>query len=178
MAAVLGGEREVVVAALAELGLTPANENGAGQIVAAGPLAQIEILINNPPAGARVRPLQVSGAFHTQVMAPAVAALEELLPSLSPTRARAPIFSNKEGALISDGSEFLNRIVGQVSGSVRWDLCMSALKGAGVTGVLELAPGGTLVGLLKRAEPEIAGFALKSPADLPAAAEFISAHRK
>ena len=72
MTAVLGGEAEAVLAAIASNGLTPANVNGSGQIVAAGTLADLEAFAAAPPVGARLRPLQVAGAFHTRHMAPAV----------------------------------------------------------------------------------------------------------
>lgn len=176
MAACLGGDREVVVAHLASLGLTPANENGGGQIVAAGPLAKIEELKANPPEKVRIIPLQVSGAFHTSVMAPAVAALEELIPSLTLGTPSIPAISNKDGGIVNDAKENLARIVGQVAGPVRWDLCMQTMADQGVTGVLEVAPGGTLTGLVKRAHSSIAQFAVKSPDDIDAAKSFISEH--
>ena len=75
MTAVLGGDEAAVLDAIEALGLTPANLNGAGQIVAAGTLDQLEKFAAEPPAGARLRPLQVAGAFHTEHMAPAVDAL-------------------------------------------------------------------------------------------------------
>ena len=176
MSAVLGGEREVVVEALLALGLTPANENGGGQIVAAGSLDALAKLAENPPAGARVRPLQVSGAFHTSVMQPAVTALAEAAAKISVTNPSAPVISNRDGAIITDGNELVARIVGQVSGPVRWDLCMQTMADQGVTGVIEVAPGGTLTGLIKRAQPGIELFALKTPDDIAAAREFARTH--
>jgi [acyl-carrier-protein] S-malonyltransferase len=176
MSAVLGGEREVVVAALSALGLTPANENGAGQIVAAGTLDALAALAENPPAGARVRPLAVAGAFHTSVMQPAVSVLAEKVRALSPLNPKISILSNKDGAVIDSGDEVLARIVGQVAGPVRWDLCMNTLAALGVTGVIEMPPAGTLVGLVKRATPDVETFALKTPDDLVAAREFVAKH--
>jgi [acyl-carrier-protein] S-malonyltransferase len=127
MSAVLGGEREVVVSALLALGLTPANENGGSQIVAAGSLEALAQLADNPPAGARVRPLQVSGAFHTSVMQPAVTKLADAAHEMDVNNPVAPVISNRDGAIITNGDELLARIVGQVSGPVRWDLCMATL---------------------------------------------------
>ncbi len=176
MSAVLGGERDVVVAALAALGLTPANENGAGQIVAAGALDALAALAENPPAGARVRPLAVAGAFHTAVMQPAVAVLAEKVRALTAQDPQISILSNKDGEVVDSGDEVLARIVGQVAGPVRWDLCMNTLAALGVTGVIEMPPAGTLVGLVKRATPDVETFALKSPDDLPAAREFVAKH--
>ena len=176
MSAVLGGEREAVVAAITAAGLVAANENGGGQIVAAGSLEGLEKLAANPPEGARVRALAVAGAFHTSYMQPAVEPLRTLVSSTHVHDPIATIISNKEGGRVATGREFMDRIVAQIANPVRWDLCMSTLKSMGVTGVIELAPAGTLVGLLKRAEPDIETFALKSPDDLEAAQTFAAKH--
>ena len=176
MSAVLGGERDLVIASLASLGLTAANENGAGQIVAAGDLAALDRLAENPPEGSRVRPLAVSGAFHTSVMNPAVSALQAAAREEKISDATIPVLSNKDGAIVSSGSDLIARIVGQVAGPVRWDLCMKTLADSGVSGVIEVAPGGTLVGLLKRAEPSIQTFALKTPEDIGGARAFAKEH--
>lgn len=176
MSAVLGGERDVVVAALTALGLTPANENGGGQIVAAGALSALAALAENPPAGSRVRPLQVSGAFHTSVMQPALVKLADAAREITVSDPVAPVVSNRDGALITNGDELMARIVGQVSGPVRWDLCMNTLAEKGVTGVVEVAPGGTLTGLVKRAQPGIELFAIKTPDDIAGAREFARNH--
>jgi len=89
MTAVLGGDRDAVLAKLAEHGLVAANQNGAGQIVAGGTLDQLAALQADPPEGARLRPLEVAGAFHTEHMAPAVGRLRALdlqkAPSISET---------------------------------------------------------------------------------------------
>ena len=176
MSAVLGGERDAVIAAINAAGLVAANENGAGQIIAAGSLDGLEKLAANPPEGARVRALAVAGAFHTSYMQPAVEPLRGLVAATHTHDPVTTIISNKEGARVSTGREFMDRIVSQIANPVRWDLCMSTLKSMGVTGVIELAPAGTLVGLLKRAEPSIETFALKSPDDLDAAQIFAAQH--
>jgi [acyl-carrier-protein] S-malonyltransferase len=173
MAAVLGGERDVVLAAIAGAGLVAANDNGAGQIVAAGDLDSLAKLA---PEGARVRPLAVAGAFHTSYMQSAVEPMRELAAGIHVEDSSIGVFSNKDGATLTNGREILDRIVAQISNPVRWDLCMAGLLNQGVTGVVELAPAGTLVGLIKRATPEIAQFALKSPADVDGANDFIALH--
>ena len=176
MSAVLGGERDVVIKSLTSFGLTAANENGGGQIVAAGSLSALAKLAENPPEGSRVRPLAVSGAFHTSTMSPAVQELALLAARTEVKDAATPVLSNKDGAVITNGREIIDRIVGQIAGSVRWDLCMEKLVELGVTGVIEVPPAGTLVGLVKRAQPSIETFALKTPDDLPSAKEFIEKH--
>lgn len=176
MSAVLGGEASVVVAKAVEHGLTPANMNGAGQIVVAGTLEQLEAFANDAPEGGRVRPLPVAGAFHTSHMAPAVAALETHAASMITSDPVAVLLSNADGNSIDGGSEALRRLVAQVSNPVRWDLCMDMMVSMGVTGLLELSPGGTLVGLAKRAMPGVAAVAVKSPEDLDAARALIAEH--
>ena len=173
MAAVLGGEREVVLRAITDLGLVAANDNGGGQIVAAGDL---DALAQLAPEGARVRPLAVAGAFHTSYMQPAVAPMRELAATMKVGDPTVALLSNKDGGVVSSGRETLDHIVNQIANPVRWDLCMQSLVAQGVTGVIELAPAGTLVGLIKRATPSIAQFALKSAADLESAHEFIAQH--
>jgi len=176
MSAILGGDRAEVLAAIAALKLVAANDNGAGQIVAAGDLQALGSLNENPPMGARVRALAVAGAFHTDFMQPAVEPLRALATTVPTHPVVIQVISNKDGQVVSDGAEVLNRIVNQIANPVRWDLCMETLKSLGVTGVIELPPAGTLVGLLKRAASEIETFALKSADDLDAAREFAGRH--
>lgn len=173
MAAVLGGDRQVVLRAISDLGLVAANDNGGGQIVAAGDL---DALAQLAPDGARVRPLAVAGAFHTSYMQPAVEPLRALAATMSTSNPAVGVLSNKDGAVVTDGAEVLDRIVNQIANPVRWDLSMETLLSLGVTGVIEVAPAGTLVGLIKRAAPSIEQFALKSPADLDAARAFVATH--
>ena len=173
MAAVLGGDREVVLRAISELGLVAANDNGGGQIVAAGDL---DALAKLAPEGARVRALAVAGAFHTSYMQPAVSPQLEIAAKISVHAASCPVISNKDGAVLHDGREILNRIVAQIFNPVRWDLCMTTLA-SHVSGAIEIPPAGTLVGLLKRAVPIIETFALKSVEDVTLAKEFILRHQ-
>ena len=173
MAAVLGGDRQVVLSAIADLGLVAANDNGGGQIVAAGDLDAIAQLA---PEGARVRPLAVAGAFHTSYMQPAVEPLRALAATITTSEPSVGVLSNKDGAVVTEGAEVLDRIVNQIANPVRWDLCMETLVSLGVTGVIEVAPAGTLVGLIKRAAPAIEQFAFKSPDDLDAARAFVANH--
>ena len=176
MSAILGGNRTEVLAAIEALELVAANDNGAGQIVAAGDLKALAQLNENPPAGARVRTLAVAGAFHTKFMQPAVEPLSILASTISTHSVRIQVISNKDGQVVTDGAQVLDRIISQIASPVRWDLCMESLKSFGITGVIELPPAGTLVGLLKRAAPEIETFALKSAEDLEAAREFAGRH--
>jgi [acyl-carrier-protein] S-malonyltransferase len=176
MTAVLGGDQDEVLAALARHGLTPANVNAAGQVVAAGTMTALEAFAADPPAGARLRPLQVAGAFHTRHMAPAVAALRDAAAGTSAADPAMTLLSNADGAAVTTGKEWLERIVAQVAAPVRWDLCMQTMAGLGVTALIELPPAGTLTGLARRALPGVAQLAVKTPDQLDAARELIAEH--
>ncbi|CAL2060157.1 MULTISPECIES: ACP S-malonyltransferase [Streptomyces] len=177
MSALLGGDPETSLAHLEKLGLTPANINGAGQIVAAGTLEQLAALSEDKPEGVRkVVPLKVAGAFHTRHMAPAVETLAEAAAGLAPADPKVPYVSNKDGRSVTSGTEVLERLVGQVANPVRWDLCMETFKELGVTALIEVCPGGTLTGLAKRALPGVKTLALKTPDDLDAARALIAEH--
>ena len=176
MSAVLGGDPDAVVAKAAEHGLTPANMNGAGQIVVAGTLEQLAAFAADPPEGARVRALEVAGAFHTEHMAPAVSTLAGYAKAITTHDPRIPLLSNADGQIVHDGREVLRRLVHQVANPVRWDLCMAAMGDLGVTAVIEIPPAGTLTGLVKRALPGVETLALKTPDDLPHAWRMINEH--
>jgi [acyl-carrier-protein] S-malonyltransferase len=176
MTAVLGGDEDAVLAAIARHGLNPANVNGAGQIVAAGTLADLEAFAADPPAGARLRPLQVAGAFHTRHMAPAVAALRDAAAGVTVTDPVITLLSDADGAAVTTGKEWLERVVAQVAAPVRWDLCMETMADLGVTALIELPPAGTLTGLARRALPGVAQLAIKTPDQLDAARDLIGEH--
>ena len=176
MTAVLGGDRAEVLAALEAHGLTAANDNGPGQIVAAGTLDQLAAFADAPPAKARLMPLSVAGAFHTQHMAPAVDHLAALARSVSTHDARTPLISNRDGRIVHDGRDVIARLVGQIASPVRWDLCMETMLDLGVTGILEMPPAGTLTGIAKRAMKGVETFALKTPDQLDDARAFADKH--
>ncbi|MGC5562678.1 ACP S-malonyltransferase [Streptomyces sp. FR-108] len=177
MSALLGGDPEVTIPHLEKLGLTPANVNGAGQIVAAGTLEELAALEADKPEGVRrVVALKVAGAFHTRHMAPAVDVLAQAAAELSPADPTVTYVSNKDGDAVATGAEVVSRLVGQVANPVRWDLCMETFKELGVTALVEVCPGGTLTGLAKRALPGVKTLALKTPDDLEAARELIAEH--
>ncbi|WP_371652562.1 MULTISPECIES: ACP S-malonyltransferase [unclassified Streptomyces] len=175
MSALLGGDPEVVFPHLEKLGITPANVNGAGQVVAAGTLEQLAALEADKPEGVRrVVPLKVAGAFHTHHMAPAVDELREAAKSLDIADPKITYVSNADGRTVATGAEIVARLVNQVSNPVRWDLCMETFQELGATALIEVCPGGTLTGLAKRALPGVKTVALKSPDDLEAARALIA----
>ncbi|MFI6905119.1 ACP S-malonyltransferase [Nonomuraea sp. NPDC050394] len=173
MTAILGGVEEEVLAALREHGLTPANINGAGQIVAGGTLEQLAALKEQAPARARLIPLKVAGAFHTSHMAAAVTAMRESAAAITPADPRVKLLSNADGQVVAGGADFVERLINQVSNPVRWDSCMATMTELGVTTMIELLPGGTLTGLAKRGMRGVQTVALKTPDDLDAARELI-----
>jgi len=175
MSAVLGGEPEALQVRLEELGLTAANMNGGGQVVVAGELDALAALAAEPVAGTRVIPLQVAGAFHTAFMAGAVETLREASSSITPNDPSIPIYTNRDGSRVTRGTEYLDFLVGQVSNPVRWDLCMEAFANDGVTGIVELAPAGALVGLVKRGIKGLPTVAVKTPDDLVEAVTLLEA---
>ncbi|MFJ5043245.1 ACP S-malonyltransferase [Streptomyces sp. NPDC088719] len=177
MAALLGGDPDVTIPHLEKLGLTAANVNGGGQIVAAGTAAQIADLEADKPEGVRrVVALKVAGAFHTHHMAPAVEKLRAAVGDLTVSDPTVRYVSNADGHTVATGTEVVARLVGQVANPVRWDLCMETFQSLGVTALVELSPGGTLTGLAKRALPGVKTLALKTPDDLDAARALISEH--
>ncbi len=183
MAAVLGGDPDEVLAAIEAAGLWPANVNGGGQVVAAGSREALERFVAAPPARARVVPLQVAGAFHTPFMEPARIEFGQVAAGWPAEDATLTLLSNADGVAYSGGAHdlgaattVLGRLVAQISAPVRWDLCQQTMLAAGVTGLVELAPGGVLTGLARRSLPGVETVALKSPADLDAARDLVARH--
>jgi [acyl-carrier-protein] S-malonyltransferase len=176
MTAVIGGVAEEVLAAIEAQGLTAANNNGSGQIVAAGTKEQLGALAAHPPYRARLVELSVAGAFHTVHMQPAVARLAELARAISTHDPRTRLLSNADGQVVHDGRDVLRRLVNQVASPVRWDLCLAAMADLGVTGLLEMPPAGTLTGIAKRNLPGVQLFNLNTPDQLPDALDFVRQH--
>ena len=176
MSAVLGGSKEEVVSYLSELELIAANINSNGQIIAAGTLENLDRLANTPLKGTRIRPLEVSAAFHTKFMEPAVSQFTEIFKVVSVKSPRQIVLSNKNGERVSNSTDITEILTQQVISPVRWDLCQAKMVELGVTGMLELAPGGTLCGIAKKEIPNVETFAIKSPEDIQGANEFIRKH--
>jgi [acyl-carrier-protein] S-malonyltransferase len=174
MTALLGGDEDEVLASVEAHGLTPANVNAPGQIVAAGTLEQLAEFAADPPPRARLRPLTVAGAFHTVHMAPAVEALRTAAATVTISDPTIVLLSNRDGAAVTSGADWLERIVGQVAAPVRWDQCQHTLADLGVQALIELPPAGTLTGIARRALPGVTLQAVKSPDDLETARKLIS----
>ncbi|MGV0678742.1 ACP S-malonyltransferase [Mycolicibacterium fortuitum] len=170
MSAVLGGDEAEVLARLESLDLIPANRNAAGQIVAAGAIAALEKLAEDPPAKARVRQLATAGAFHTQYMASALEAYSAAAESVTTSEPTATLLSNADGRPVASAADAMEKLVSQLTKPVRWDLCSATIRdrfsGAERAGIVEFPPAGTLVGIAKRELKGTPTRAVKAPADL------------
>jgi len=175
MSAVVGGDETALIERLGELGLEPANVNGGGQIVVAGPVDALAALASDPLPLSRVIPLSVAGAFHTRYMRSAGETLRSIAAGMQTSDPRIPVYTNHDGSSVSSGEKFLALMVGQVSSPVRWDLTMAAFAADGITGMIELSPAGALVGLARRGLKGVPAVAVKTPDDLPAAFEMLDA---
>jgi [acyl-carrier-protein] S-malonyltransferase len=171
MSAVLGGDEAEVLSRLEQLELIPANRNGAGQIVAAGPLAALEKLAEDPPAKARVRALGVAGAFHTKYMASALDGYAAAAAAIATSEPTATLLSNRDGKPVTSAAAAMDTLVAQLTQPVRWDLCTETLREHNVTAIVEFPPAGTLTGIAKRELRGVPARAVKSPADLDELAE-------
>ncbi len=176
MVAVIGGDPAEVQASIEAFGLTAANNNGAGQIVAAGTVEQLDALRADPPAKSRLVQLSVAGAFHTVHMQPAMAHLDRLSRAITTRDPRTRLLSNADGQVVQSGRKYLTRLVQQVATPVRWDLCLQTMSDLGVTGLLELPPAGTLTGIAKRNLKGVELFNLNTPDQIPAAQDFVAKH--
>ena len=166
MSAVLGGEEADVLARLEQLDLTPANRNAAGQIVAAGSLAALSKLAEDPPAKARIRPLATAGAFHTRYMASALDGYAAAVEGVATSEPTTKVLSNADGQPVASAADAVSKLVAQMTRPVRWDLCTQTLRQQNVTAIVEFPPAGTLAGIAKRELRGVPTHAVKSPADL------------
>lgn len=175
MIAVLGGVEADVLLALENAGLTPANRNGAGQIVAAGPLEACDALEQNPPSRARLRRLEVAGAFHTEYMASAVEDVRALAGTIEVRDPELTLLSNADGMAVTSGRQALDQVISQITSPVRWDLCTQTMLKRGVDTFVELPPSGALVGLAKRMMRGVPRYGLTTPEDLDQTLESVPA---
>lgn len=168
MSAVLGGEEADVLARLETLELIAANRNAAGQIVAAGSLAALEKLAEDPPEKARVRQLATAGAFHTHYMSSALDGYAAAAAAVDTAEPTITLLSNADGKPVTSAADAMAKLIAQLTRPVRWDLCTETMRGLGTTAVLEFPPAGALSGIAKRELRGIAIHAIKTPADFDA----------
>ena len=171
MSAVLGGDEAEVLARLEALDLIPANRNAAGQIVAAGAIAALEKLAEDPPAKARVRPLATAGAFHTGYMASALDGYAAAAAAVVTAEPTTTLLSNSDGRAVTSGQDAMTKLVAQLTRPVRWDLCTETMRQLNTTAIVEFPPAGALTGIAKRELRGVATHAIKAPADLDGLAD-------
>jgi len=171
MSAVLGGDEAEVLARLEALDLVPANRNAAGQIVAAGSLAALDKLAEDPPEKARVRKLATAGAFHTHFMATAAEGYAAAAEAVTTAEPNATLLSNADGQAVASAADAMSKLVNQMTKPVRWDLCTETMRQQNVSAIVEFPPAGALTGIAKRELRGVPTHAVKSPADLDGLAE-------
>ena len=171
MSAVLGGDESEVLARLEALDLVPANRNAAGQIVAAGSIAALDKLAEDPPEKARVRKLATAGAFHTRFMATAAEGYAAAAAGVTTAEPTATLLSNADGQAVASAADAMAKLVNQMTKPVRWDLCTETMRQLNVTALVEFPPAGALTGIAKRELRGVPTHAVKSPADLDGLAE-------
>lgn len=169
MAALLGFDRTQLEQQLAQ---TPdvvlANDNNAGQVVISGKVEAVEAVMANVKSKRAVK-LNVSGAFHSPMMAAAAEQFQQLLDQVEFRPAQVPVLSNVDPTPAVDAAVLKTRLSQQMTGPVRWREITLHLPEASVSRVVEVGPGKVLTGIMKRTSPELALENVTSAADLPAA---------
>jgi [acyl-carrier-protein] S-malonyltransferase len=156
----------------------PANYNAPGQVVVSGHIAALEAVEELArSAGARVVRLPVSAPFHSRLLKPAEAKLEEALSRAHWGQARFPVIANVDGHWVTTGEEALPRLVRQVSHPVLFEHAVHALLDSGVTRFLEMGPGRSLQALVKKIHRSAQVVSVEKPGGFPAALELVKVER-
>jgi [acyl-carrier-protein] S-malonyltransferase len=183
MAALLGVGKEVaetLAAAAAEGDVCQlANDNEPTQAVISGAKTAIDraALLAKAHGVRRFLPLNVSAPFHCALMQPAADAMAAALAGTQVNRPAVPLVANVTAAPISDPGEIKRRLVEQVTGTVRWRECVTAMAQGGVTDLVELGSGKVLAGLAKRIVPSLNAISVGAPQDIDAALTLLTAKR-
>lgn len=161
MVAAIGSDLGELKSKLGHLDI--ANYNGANQYVIAGAQSDLEKIKEDPPAGFRIIPVAVTGAFHTGYMEPAKQELATHFDDIYAKYPKVKVLSNRDGQEVASGEEFVESLLKQVSSPVRWDKCMETINGAQL--VVEAAPSGVLSNLLKKSINGAQIYSLKTADD-------------
>jgi [acyl-carrier-protein] S-malonyltransferase len=179
MAAVLGLDDDDVEIACrrADSDVWVANFNAPGQIVIAGSPEGVAKAseIAKELGAKRVMPLQVSGAFHTPFMTAARDRLRVAITAASPRDTEVPVVSIVDALLHATGNEWSSLLSAQLSNPVRWKHCLLTLAAEGVTGFVELGPGGVLTGMAKRTVENSRTISVATPDELDKLIEWVDA---
>jgi len=176
MAAVLGLDpgkvEEACREASAEGVVSPANFNGGGQVVISGTASAVTRACQAAKAAGakKIVPLQVSGPFHSSLMAPAALRLAPELLAIPQGPFRFPVVANVTASPYPEGEAVADVLVRQITGPVRWEESVRAMRGMGATACLEVGPGKVLSGLVRRIEKDLPAASFCGPADREAAA--------
>lgn len=173
MAAVLGMEDEalekVCLAASAEGGVcVPANYNSPGQLVISGDVPTVQIGMERAKQNGAKRAVQlnVSGAFHSPLMAPAEAGLTAQLSDIEFSVPKFPVVSNVTAEPVDDVVHARRLLIEQLTHPVRWTACIRTMIDRGVSEFIELGPGNVLTGLMKRIDKSAAARAIGTAAEV------------
>jgi [acyl-carrier-protein] S-malonyltransferase len=168
MAALMNFDREQLDTVIAE---TPdvvlANDNSPAQVVISGTPEGVQAVMTQVKAK-RAIPLKVSGAFHSPLIAAAAMEFQEILESVSFQPANLPVVSNVEPTPTVDTEILKQRLIKQMTGSVRWREISLLLPTIGIERVVEIGPGNVLTGLIKRTSPDLSLENIRNAAELPA----------
>jgi [acyl-carrier-protein] S-malonyltransferase len=179
MAAVLGLDDDVVEVACrrADADVWVANFNAPGQVVIAGSPDAVARAgdIAKELGAKKVMPLQVSGAFHTPFMTAARERLRGAITSANPRDTEVPVISNVDALAHDRGDEWSSLLSAQLSSPVRWKHCLLTLAESGVTGFVELGPGGVLTGMAKRTLENARTISVSTPDELDRLIEWVAA---
>ncbi len=174
MAAILGAGAEKVEALCREAGAEPVNYNCPGQIVAAGTQEAVARLLELAAAqGLRAVPLAVSGAFHSSLMREAAAAYEAELEGFSIQPPQIPLYANRTAQPYPQEG-YRGLIASQICHPVRWEETIAHLRADGVDTFVEVGPGKTLCGFLRRIDRGLAAAAVEDPASLEKALALVA----
>ncbi|AFY33667.1 ACP S-malonyltransferase [Calothrix sp. PCC 7507] len=167
MAALMNFDREQLEAVIAE---TPdvvlANDNSPAQVIISGTTEAVQTVMSQVKSK-RAIPLKVSGAFHSPLVAAAATEFQEVLESVQFQPAIAPVLSNVEPTPSVDAEVLKQRLIKQMTGSVRWREISLELAANGIERVVEIGPGNVLTGLIKRTVPDIILENIRNAGELP-----------
>lgn len=179
MAAVLGLDDDLVEVACrrADADVWVANFNAPGQVVIAGSPAGVASAGEHAKelGAKKIMPLQVSGAFHTPFMTAARDRLRNAIALASPRDVEVPVISNVDAIAHSSGEEWSSLLSAQLSSPVRWKHCLLTMQELGVTGFVELGPGGVLTGMAKRTVDDARTISVSTPEELDKLIEWVNA---
>ena len=157
MASVLGGDKAVIEEVAQLCGIDVANYNSPAQIVVSGTVEGVGKAVEELKARGmkKVIPLNVAGAFHSRLMAPAGEKLAAVLKDVELVMPPVPVYHNRTADAASDVDNMRELLASQVAGSVRWEECLRRAVGAGADTVIEFGPGNVLTGLARRTVSEL-----------------------